>query len=331
MNFSRLAIYLIPSLLSSVAPLSRALNPGISFSISTSKFGPVSPDTESITISVTITPSAAKSQISERLSVGYQGDSLTYIIDKKSHSTLKRVPYKLDFVIPTADFFKGNGKYVGIYGKFNIFVAGESAYESSFRLKPYISETIKVDDYRNEYYVSKDLVGILSKSQTEYTERYKFDLLDYFNVDSYYRLNLLFSTILYESSYAFPACTANLLFRDYDNLFPYIDKNSDGYIEIPLKAAAIGGNIFFTYSKIMYVKPGTLEMSLKSRLGFKSTKYFYLPVNKREQFTDSSFILNVSNFGYNKNSFTHNLRYLADRSFIGSCNSSDYCVIGENA
>ncbi len=201
----------------------------------------------------------------------------------------------------------------------------------SFNIYPSQPERINPKNYINDYYSVSDIIVDPDNFRTSTSEKYKFDsLLDYFNVDNYYRLRLDDMYITYESIKECPTGLAHLHFVDYLKMFPYLDNENDvPEFDIPLTAVQSNNQVSFSFPSKMYVKPESLEMSLIARPGFVETKYFYLPVNHCRDLLDQTFTLVADSFGHNKNSFSWDIRYINNRGLLGDCSNSDYCVVGE--
>ena len=81
------------------------------------------------------------------------------------------------------------------------------------------------------------------------------------------------------------------------------------------------------YLHEMYVHPKTLMMSFISRSGFVKTRYFYMPVNKKEEMLDEVVDITINKCGLTKNNISWHLSYLANQNLIGKCSNSDYCIV----
>ena len=299
-----------------------------SFTTSFSILGPYHEGDADVSFRVSITSKYEETSIRERLSVGFFDSDFTYFYTTAAHNYELKKTQRLTFTLPIKTYLKKKG----MDARFQILnSSSEVLKEVSFKLKPVQPKKIQVLDYFTREYES-DLIVIDPNSYvTSHDERYKFNgFIDYFNLNNYYRLSLDDIYATYSCLVSFPISTGNLTFIDYDHLFPYLDDESETpIVNIPVKAYKSSSKILFSFANTMYVDPHTLDMSFTARPGFQLTKYFYLPINKREQFLDRVFTLDMPKFGHNENSFTWNIRYTNNRNLIGDCDNSDYCVIGE--
>ena len=265
-------------------------------------------------------------RVAERLRVGYIGQSKTYANSKAIHQVYKGTTYDLTFKLPFKDMLNDTGLEVEIS-----FLDSSSTVLQSFffHIKPYNPERVYPKDYLNTYYSLYDIV-VDPDNYSSLSEKYTFNgFIDYFNNDYYYRLNFNSFYLTYQSQFDFTNIECSLHYVDYDHLFPYLD-NEDGEFDIPLITTKVGNIISFRLNQVLYVNPKNLDMSYAYIPNFVATNYFYLPVNKMPNLLDSVFELRVNNFGLGKNYFTWNVRYMTNHGLIGDCDSSDYCIIGEN-
>ena len=244
------------------------------------------------------------------------------------HKVTRNSTYTLTFKLPFKSALTKRGLKVYID-----FIDGDDMplQSFSFNIMPIQPERIHPQDYIDEYYSVTDIIVDPDNYTASISEKYKFDLmLDYFNTDNYYRLSLNDLVITYESSKECPAGLAHLHFVDYLKLFPYLDNdNTVPEFDIPLTIIQSNNRVLFSFPSKMYVKPGSLEMSLDARPGFVETSYFYLPVNHCQDLLGQTFTLEAESFGHNRNNFSWDIRYINNRNLLGDCHNSDYCVVGE--
>ena len=266
--------------------------------------------------------------IRERVSVAPKGGDYSYFYTTATHNIVKNQPYSFSLPLPIHSMLSENGIDCKV-ATLNSSNTEIQAY--TFSLKPITKAKINVIDYIKQTYVAPDTVVDPDRYSTYNSENFKFDdFVDYFNEDNYYRLNLNKLKLTYSCVKSFPGCNAKLRFTDYNNVFPNLNNgNLFKPLTIPLRAVVNGSRINFDFPEQMYVNPTTLEMSLNAKPGYRLTKYFYLPINKKTDVIDQVFTLNVTNFGHNKLSFTWNITYLNNRNLLGDCDNSDYCVVGE--
>ena len=306
-------------------------NPDITFKSIFMSLDPIGPCEEygsDITLTGRLDALGEYTGIRERIQVAPKGGSYSYAHTNSSHNVEKNVPYNFSLPIPVHSMLSSNGIDCKV-----ILLDSSSKELSSytFSLKPITKERINVSDYLRTYYQAVDTVVDPDKYSTSNSEKYIFNgFIDYFNEDNYYRLNLNKLKITYSCPKPFPGCSAKLRFTDYNNIFPNLN-NGNLFLpfQIPLRTVVNGSQISFDFPEQMYVNPKTLEMSIVAKPDYRLTKYFYLPINKKESLIDQVFTLDVSNFGHNKVSFSWGITYLNDRNLIGDCYNSDYCVVGE--
>ena len=293
-----------------------------------SYIGPFVEGADDYTLSGLVTPTVTIGSVKETMKVYVIDGPIVKTEAKTYHSVTKNNEYTLTFTLPFKSALTKKGLKVDI-----TFINGkdELLQSLSFNIKPIQPQRINVRDYYDTYLVINDIVVDPDRVGTYSSEKYKFNqFIDYFNVDSYYRLRLDNIYITYDSVKACPLGSAHLHFVDYLKLFPYLDSDEEvPTFDIPLSTRTSNNGVFFTFPSIMYVKPQSLEMSLVARPGFVSTKYFYLPVNHCRDLLDQTFTLVVDSFGHNRNSFSWDIRYINNRNLIGDCSTSDYCVVGE--
>lgn len=271
------------------------------------------------------------SGVVEKLNVYLRDGTKVYTENKVRHDVVSKSKYNLTFTLPLKSLLNKDGINCSIQ-LFNS--SNEPIYDfASFNLKPISKEKITVKNYLNEAYTIDDIVVDPDHYENAHQESFLFDgFIDYFNVDSYYRIDLNDLYLTYNSPKPFPISHGSLTFIDFNKLFPYLDNNKPlPEFNIPIVATERYGKIHFSFEEIMYVNPRTLEMSFTARPGFELTRYFYLPINKCQDLMNQVFILKMSNFGHGKISFNWNMRYTNTRYLIGDCSNSDYCVVGEVA
>ncbi len=297
----------------------------------TFSFNPIGPYVEyndDVTITGKLSTTQSYTAIRERISVGEEDEPYSYFYTTASHALNSRRVRNVSFTLPLSTMLSEDG----IYGVIEVIDADNNVLVSKpFALRPAIPKTINVNNYLTRDYVVNDVIINITNYSIYHSESIKFtSFLDYFNTDTYYRLDLSQFKIKYSCFRPFPGGNATLHFVDYNNLFPNINNGQTiPEMDIPLTMSETSGYINFTFPETMYVNKKTLEMSLVARPDFLPTSYFYLPINKKDQLLDQVFSLRVNDFGYGKTSFNWNIRYLNSRGLLGDCSDSDYCVIGE--
>ena len=297
-------------------------------SLSLNPLGPCEEYGTDVSLTGTLTSTNGYTGVRERLSVAPKGGTYSYFHTTASHDVVKGRPYSVSLPMPIHNMLSSSG----IDCKVALLNSSSVEIQSYlFSLKPITKARINVNDYLNTPYKAMDTVIDPDNYGTSNYESVMFDgFIDYFNEDNYYRLNLNKLKFTYSCPKVFPGCNATLNFTDYNNVFPYLSEGDAlNNIRIPLRTAVQGSKFYFDFPEQMYVNPQTLEMSIVAKPGYRLTKYFYLPINKKELLIDEVFTLEVRDFGYNKLSFSWTISYLNNRNLIGDCDNSDYCVVGE--
>lgn len=269
-----------------------------------------------------------QSGIRERMVLDAKDGEYVHSYTTKAHNVSLGETVNMSFNLPLNSMLSSSG----IHGKIMILNSSSTALNTiEFNLKPAPRTKINVKDYINDYYQSPDVVVDIDDYENKHIEQFRFDgFIDYFNTDSYYRIDINDLYMTYNSPKAFAPCRGSLEFVDYNKVFPYLDNQEPvPSFNIPVIAEENEGIISFRFENMMYVNPQTLDMSLIARPGFQLTKYFYLPVNKSEELLDQVFTLKMEDFAHSHVSFDWDIRYVNDRNLIGDCSNSDYCVQGE--
>ena len=320
------------SLLGIFASLSPRVFNEPNFTLFTTSFEPIGPfkvNNKDYSLSGSYQSKVNISGVVEKMDVYTNDNVKVYSENKARHDIVARDTYNLTFTLPLKDWLTKDGISIEI----NLLNStNEVIYNiASFNLKPYSKTRVLVKDYLREPYIINDVVVDPDDYSANHQETFLFDgFIDYFNVDSYYRIDLDDIYLTYSCAKPFPNTTGTLSFVDYDKVFPYLDKEKVlTVVEVPIETYENNGKIRFKFKDLMYVDPKTLDMSLVARPGFQLTRYFYLPINKCQKLVDQTFNLVMSDFGYGKINFTWGLRYTNERNLIGNCHNSDYCVVGE--
>ncbi len=264
-------------------------------------------------------------KIVERVRVGVIDKEKTYSHFNGERTISKNVVYDVSFNLPFHSMLTDKGLEI-IVDFLN--TSNTVLHSFTFRIKPCSKNRIYPKDYLNTYYSVSD-VYVDPDNYQSLSEKYTFNgFIDYFNNDYYYRLNLDSIYLTYVSNFPFNDIDCDLLYEDYEKAFPYLD-NDDDEVHLPMTTYHEGDIVKFKMKNSLFVNKKTLEMHFNYQDGLVSTNYFYLPVNKIDKILDSTFTLSVNDFGYNKTYFTWNIRYITNKSLIGNCSSSDYCVVGD--
>nr|MCR5505846.1 hypothetical protein [Bacilli bacterium] len=288
------------------------------------------PFQDDITIDFSITPSVSIT-VKEVLRVGHSKDDYYYINNPNTYKTVKE-EYVSSYKIPTRLYFDNNGCYINL--RF-INQSGKVIDEKGWTIKP-VTDSIDLnpEEHVNDPYVAYNCqTSIRNEIALPIEEKFQFpDYIDYFNIDVYHRLDLNSLSFKYSSAASFKYGSCSLTYYDFDGVFPYLEHDEEHKVTIPLSLSISNQKAVFSYRDIMYVNSKTLQMSLKEKEGFVKTRFFYLPVNKKEKLLEEKMYVDLKEAGLSKNDIHWELTYLANRNVVGDCDDSDYCVVeDENA
>ena len=179
-------------------------------------------------------------------------------------------------------------------------------------------------------YQTKDTIFCLTNGKT-YHETFDFSLnYDVFANEEYYQLDISNQSFNYSCVKPFVYKTAELLYQDVNDIFPYLSKDRRGYIHISLKLTQTNNRLQFSFNDLFWVNPHTLQISESKRLGFIRTNKVYLPLGKKDILEGSTFKIKVSEAGVNSSSIEYELTYYSSNNLFGYCENSDYCIKGGN-
>lgn len=234
------------------------------------------------------------------------------------------------FTIPLHDYWTNDGLTL----KFEILNAQSRQiikdYSSTFY--PPSNSVISFSDLKKERYVSRSL-GFYGNGETlcEYKETFDFtEFGDYLNIDYYFLLDLRKNKFKYLNDIDLSFSSITLRFIDDDFLFPYINHDSNGYINLPLILKRNNTEVIFKYAHPFYLNKRTLQISNSYHQGFSLTDNFYLPINGKDIFNNKIIYINVSGLGKDNISTSIILRYDVDKNYVGLCSNGDYCIVGGN-
>lgn len=164
-----------------------------------------------------------------------------------------------------------------------------------------------------------------------FNEKYYFDhIYDFFANEVYYRLDISNQKIKYECEQPFTYTSAQLIYYDFEGLFPYYEKEGKNRkMTINLTINQSDEWLSFGLPKFVYVNKKTLDISTTRHNGFTLGQYYYLPLGKKDLFEGKKFQIVIDGFGQNGNKIIYDLTYYSSNNLFGSCSSSDYCIQGE--
>ena len=115
---------------------------------------------------------------------------------------------------------------------------------------------------------------------------------------------------------------------DYKNVYPYIPLDEDGYKKIKIKLNVNESKATLDFDETLYFDKEDHQMSLISQPGFIKGDKFYVPFNRNEDLEKCTFYVDLYNVGPDKLTLSYPIKYMGFRRFFGTCDDSDYCVIG---
>ncbi len=240
---------------------------------------------------------------------------------------LSNYKYNLTYILPLSDFLSNNGMYCEIrIENYNHTLVASFPFtlfpivtNKTINAKDYIKKTFEVDNIKYRFMMS----GLNKEKETISFPNY----LSYLNIDQYYKLDL--SSVYFSSNVKEITYTSALMsFYDFDNIFPYL-AHFLNKVFIPLNIVKKDKYLTFEYKNEFYVNPKNCQMSLTPKDGFVLTKHFYLPVNEKNKMLDEKISIDISGFGVGKTNIKWSLEYLASYNLIGDCDTSQYCIVGE--
>lgn len=208
---------------------------------------------------------------------------------------------------------------------------GESVFFDLYiRPKNYDRKTINPTYYQNSRYeLPKDCFRIVNNKVFYSGEYFEFEnFYDFFLIDEYYRLKMDQYKCYSHLEESFSWIDAYIELVNPQPCFNYLC-DSDGKISFPIVLINHDNQYFsLDFANYLYVNPNNYEMSLKPKIGFRQTKYFYLPINCQEQVKKQEFLITITGIGYWKTNMSWSSYVPVDVNLIGDCSNSKYCVVG---
>ena len=121
---------------------------------------------------------------------------------------------------------------------------------------------------------------------------------------------------------------AYIYIEDKNNIFPLINKNSEGYIRIPLTMDRYGEDVYFSAKNRMYYNSSNLQLSLFKERSMMSTWSIILPAYIKDDFEEADIYLSIQNFGYTHININIPLRFYLNSEYMGLCQYSSHCIVG---
>ena len=209
--------------------------------------------------------------------------------------------------------------------------SGLEKKSKTIRLYPTTNETIYSYQYVNTAYVVDERIFKIESESIKTKESVRFEnTIDYLTNDVYNAIDISEVTFTYEEGFYLINRVSNnyLKILDLDNIFPYLTRDSNGYIYIPLECVQNGKDITLKFKNHFYFNPSTLDISTYERSGFVETEKFYIPKGKLKLLENATFAVEMNDFGRCKFNIRIPLTFVKDRNYLGLCNDSSHCIIG---
>lgn len=246
--------------------------------------------------------------------------------EKNGYHVFKNQIYTFSFDIDFSSFFNQNRLVIQfiVQKKTSLSIVSSRL----IYLNKNKEETIYLSEKNNFKHINKEYTLCFSNEE-KMNEEVDFSIShNSFLLDSYgcIKLNIPFlykfyKTAIYNDVY--------IEFDDANNLFPEIKKGGNNLRIIPLKFNYFSNDYgYITSSDRMYYNPTTNELSSIKRSGYLKTNKLHFPPNKKSLISKYTFTLVLAKFGHCKKTYKYNFNFTFGRNYLGSCSSSDYCIIG---
>ena len=300
-------------------------------SFSCSTFGPFSLSTVTNSVGVSFSYqlySISSQNIVERVRLFNSSNSVVSSVSNSYIYYRQGATNTVSFNLRIRDYLTRNGLTL----KFEIVKESNYSVLKSYSMTFYPSSDAQISwvDLKQNPHVSQTLGFYSVDSQMKpLVETLDFTHFgDYLDIDYYYRLDISKNVISYPNDCVFRYKNAYLTFNDSNYLFPYLNHQSSGDVNIPLSLTRVDDHISIKYKNIFYINKRTLQISDSYRNGFATTKDFYLPVNGRSKFTGKQLYFVLEGVGLDNIFTTIPIKYEASKSLVGVCKDGDYCIIG---
>ena len=313
----------------SISPGSLSFLPIDNDTITTSQYGPFQVGSNDFDLNINYKIYTSSSKVIERIRVlNYDGTSVLSASSKPSHNYISGTSYSVSFRVPMSDYWTNNG----LTFKFEILDASTRTVIKNYStsIVPPLNSYINASILKSGVYKTKGL-GFKGEEIQFKTiiEEYDFtNITNYMYADYYYRLPFEEASFTYNSDFLFTFDGAYLSFIDNYMLFPYLQHDEDGVIDLPLTFIRSGNRMIPRLKNMLYVNKKTLQLSDTYRSGFVQTTDFYLPINGRQLFDGSRLYFDFISIGANRISTSFSLSYDASKTYVGLCGDSEYCVSG---
>ena len=243
-------------------------------------------------------------------------------------STYLESDLTLEYSIKTKDRLNNDGLKI-VFSTENS--SGKEKIEKAVVIYPTLSETIYSYQYVNTAYTVDQRIFKITNNQVYSKESVRFEnTIDYLTNDVNNAIDISEITFTYEEGFDLINKKSNkyLKILDLDNIFPYLSKDANGYISIPIECVQNNKDITLKYKEQFYYNPLTLDMSFYGRTGFNKTDKFYIPKGKLKLLENATFAVEMNNFGRCKFNIIIPLSFIKDRNYLGLCSDSSHCIIG---
>lgn len=279
-------------------------------------------------VTVKVNWRSSQDTVQEILECGSSSSNITYTYSAPFHTVSPREEYYRAFVLPLSDYLTVKGMYISLK---IVKDSGIVLTKCEDTIYPIRIGTYDPLNYTSSYLqLTQNLICFTNQTKPTYlAEQYAFrDYLNYFNVDSYHRLDVSQYSFRYYHSRKFEIESAQMYFYDYDNIFPNL-RTSGNKVVVPLKTTQTIYDVFVDFDCNFYVNPLNLDLSFDALVGYEETQYFYLPLNKIEEIQDIVFYFELKRCGSNLVTFFWKSYYINDTYMFGECSNSDYCLKGD--
>ena len=198
-------------------------------------------------------------------------------------------------------------------------------------LYPTNNQTIYSYQYVNEAFTTTNQIFQIAVNGVNQKESVRFqNTIDYLTNGADNSLAINEISFTYDEGFNLINKNTNkyLKILDLDNIFPYINKDENHYIYIPIKCLQNGVDISLEFNSEFYYDPKTLDISLSPRTGFKATDKFYIAKTRLKDLENATFAVEMNEFGRSKFNVIIPLTFIKDKNFLGMCGDANHCIVG---
>ena len=234
----------------------------------------------------------------------------------------------MEYTIKSKDRLNNDGLKI-VFSTEN--ASGKEKKEKTVVIYPTYKETVYSYQYVNTAYTVDQRIFKIGTDTVYTKESVRFEnTIDYLTNDAYNAIDISEVTFTYEEGFKLINKSVDKYLRilDLDNIFPYLTKDSNNYISIPLECVQNNKDITLKFKNHFYYNQTTLDISTYSRSGFKETDKFYIPKGKLKLLENATFAVEMKDFGRCKFDIVIPLTFIKDRNYLGLCSDSSHCIIG---